>query len=208
MGKDIDHPPFMDLPQALQPDASPWDVRLSFNTLAPDQHRQFMALMNRIRLYHGKIYNKYDVAAEQDTSRLYEMAIGAGIRDLALEIGRQWGVTDKDGPYRMPGCDRLRCWPDIESTGPHSVQILLAHKKPTMLCKFLPLGGGETLTIQSGGYTVMSDDGKMFKPGDWVGSLLTEYARLKEWRETHGDDCRNAPRPATTLPPAFRVTPT
>lgn len=190
--------PFGHLAPEAQPTRSPFDLRLMFNTLSPDNHRAFAQLMREISQWHMKSYNNPDTAT--DNGKLYGMATAAGLDQIALEIGRKWGVYDKDGPKRLPHCDNLRSWPDIESPLHDSVQIWLAHKQPTMILFTFPIGGGDTLHVRQNGHTVMNDEGHVFKPGDWIGDLLVEYARLKIWREEFGDDTYRAPKPSATLP--------
>lgn len=198
--------PFMDLPPEARPTRSPFDLRLMFNTLGGDSHRPFMQLMREISIWHMKSYN--DPANAKDTDKLYALASAAGLDEIATEIARKWGVVDKDGPHRLPNCDSLRSWPEIESAAPQTLQIWLAHKQPNMMLGFFPLGGGESMRINQGGHTVMSEEGKVFKPGDWIGDLLVEYARLKIWRHEFGEETYTAPKPATTLPrPLAKIAP-
>lgn len=194
--------PFMDLPDAAKPSSSPWDARLMFNTLAADFHRPFTQLMREISLYHMRSYNNPDAKTHDPHNTLYSMASAAGLDMIATEMARNWGVKDKDGHLRLPHCDSLRSWPDIESAAPHTVQIWLAHKKPTMMLWTFPLGGGDSVSVHKGLHTVFSEEGKVFKPGDWIGDLLVEYARYKIWRERYDEDSRAAPKPATTLKPS------
>lgn len=194
----LDHP-FIDLPPAARPTCSPFDLRLMFNTLSPDNHHPFTLLMREISTHHRDIYNQPEKA--DDTSRLYGLATAAGLSLIATEMARNWGVKDPDGPKRLTHCDSLRCWPAIDNPQPSSVQLWLAHKKPTMMLWAFPLGGGDRLSIHNNGHTVMDEDAHCFKPGDWIGDLLVEYARFRIWREQFGDDGWAAPKPANTLSP-------
>lgn len=195
--------PFSGLSSEGRPTASPWDLRLAFNTLAPDRHIPFQRLMGEIQQHHMGIYNRPEMDA--DTRILHDFASAAGLDLIATEIARSWGVEDRDGPRRVPHCTSLRCWPDIESTVPQTMQIWLAHKRPNMILGFLPVGGGERLSVRKDHYTLMHEEGRIFRPGDWIGDLLMEYARLRVWRDLRDKNQKDGvvldiPRPATTLP--------
>lgn len=191
--------PFLHLPPEKRPDsASPFDMKLVFNTLAGEQQRSFAQLMQQIHLFHMDSYNKPDTTREHD-SQLYTMASAAGLDEIAMEMARNWGRKDPDGPERVKGCDHLRTWPDIQSAAPHTVQIWLAHKEPTSSLFGFNIGGGDTFSIHHNNHTVMSQDGKVLKPGDWMGGLLVEYARYRIWRDEFGENGRQAPKPERTL---------
>jgi len=191
--------PFMDLPPERRPTASPFDMRLMFNTLSGDLHRPFMQLMREIQFWHMNSYNKPELATDPE-GKLYSLATSAGLDTIAMEMARNWGVKDPDGHIRAPGCEKLLCWPGIEERAPHTVQMRLTRRKPHSVLWGITLGGGDSLSLHENGHTVMSHEGKVMKPGDWIGGLLVEYARYRHWREEFGEHARHAPKPAHTLP--------
>lgn len=192
--------PFMDLPPAARPTRSPFDLRLAFNTLTAASHKPFVRLMQEISQRHMYAYNNPGV--ECNDTKLYGFATAVGLDLLATELVRNWGVKDPDGPQRVHNCISLRSWPDINSNAPQTLQVWLATPKPNVIPFInMPLDGSPILRISSNKHTVMSSDGKSFKPGDWIGDLLVEYARLRVWRERYGDQPRDAPKPHTTLSP-------
>lgn len=190
--------PFIDLPEAERPTSSPWDLRLAFNTLSPAHQKPFMALMQEAHVRRD-IYNNPEAAG--DTSKLYGLATAAGLDLIATEMVRNWGKNDPDGALRVPGYKRLRSWPAIDNPEPQTLQIWYAQGKSISVMGLFDMEVRPDLRIHHAGHTVMSGDGSVFKPGDWIGSLLMEYARYKVWRSQYEDNLREAPRPATTLQP-------
>ena len=206
-GTDFIFDPFDHLPSGQRPRRDPMDLKLAFATLASRQYKAYTALMAEVNGDSRNLYNNPESPAS--TQHLFYLADNAGLMDIAGSLVHEWGKYDPEGQYRIRGYSSLRSWPDIESPHPYSIQIWKARQTPQSILGIFNIGGSRELRINHNNHTVLSTDGQVFKPGDWIADLLFEYARLRRWRDLKE---ASAPepiaQPTRTLPPLTGVQPT
>jgi hypothetical protein len=147
-------------------------------------------------------YNQPD-ASPPNQPELYDLFLQANLINVAREMARVWGEDDSDGPLR--GFERLRCWPDAEMRGPHTLRLSFGLLKPTNIFRDLARETNEQIEIHDhNNRLVFCTEGHYIRPGDWITALMSEYHRFRLWRH----DCEEQPglpKPLRPLPPHLSI---
>lgn len=148
-------------------------------------------------------------AQQAHNNQLANLANSANFEHMARELARTWGVAADKQETSLRGLEMDRNWPDAESIIPSPLHIRLVRSRPDITFLFGAfLSRAEHVEIRNEKHELVFSTAyhnSYFRPGPWTGSLLTQYACLKQWRSLYEDDTRAAPKPAAPLGNQFRL---